>query len=150
MQKLKHKHCCTMQFFDNGVTCETTLTWFWTTSNILQSLPFSEGAVTAEGTKHWNHNVLLHNDKSCYCQINRNWLHKFPQLVNKFYNVTLWPVWELSDNTSQMQAMVKQRTVQHKRCDKTVHFRTTTLYELPCGMCNNGNTEDRHTKYMGP
>jgi len=70
------------------------------------------------------------------------------QLENKFYSVTLWPVWGLSDNTSQMQAIVQQITVHYKRCTKTVHFRTTTLWELPCGMWNNGNTEERHKKWI--
>jgi len=56
----------------------------------------------------------------------------------------VWPVWELSYNTSQMPAIVKQRTVHYKRCTKTVYFRITAVWELPCGMWNNENTEETH------
>jgi len=69
-------------------------------------------------TSQW-HTLLLWNQQEMTPQI--------LQLANKFFSLTLWPVWGLSDNTSQMQAIVQQRTVHYKRCTKTVHFRTTTL-----------------------
>jgi hypothetical protein len=65
---------------------------------------------TAEGTKYWNpqwHILLLWNQQEMNPRI--------LQLENEFYSVTLWPLWELSYNTSQMQAIVKQRTVHYKK-----------------------------------
>jgi hypothetical protein len=44
------------------------------------------------------HTLLLRNQQEITPQI--------LQLVKKFYSVILWPVWELSDNTSQMEATV--------------------------------------------
>jgi len=80
---------------------------------------------TAEGAKHWNHNVLLHSDTRCYCEISRKWLQRFFNLQTSFIVSPCGQSGD-SDNTSQMQAIVQQRNVHCKRCTKTVHFRTTT------------------------